>query len=90
VNIVGAQDDNADFGRHSADRDSCASTLALDNAILAALADLGGGPVPWAAVRERLPLTGYWQPVHALVRLHESGRVHAVKVGGATIVASAA
>lgn len=89
MNAVAAQD-NADFGRHSNDRDTSGLSRALDDAILAALADLGGGPVPWAEVRERLPRCRYWQPVRALVRLHESGRVHAVKVGGATIVTTAA
>lgn len=88
MNTVGAQDNNADFGRNSDDRDSRNSML--DDAILAALADLGGGPVPWAEVRAYLPKSRYWRPVEALVRLHHSGRVHAIKVGGQTIVASAA
>lgn len=60
----------------------------LDTAILTALAELGGGPIPWSEVRAQLPCTRYWRPIEALVRLHQSGRVHAVRIGGATIVAS--
>lgn len=94
MNTVGVQH-NADFGSRYQDRACPAVTRTatdeqLDSAILAVLADVGGGPIAWSEVREQLPRTRYWRPIEALVRLHQSGRVHAVKVGGQTIVASAA
>lgn len=61
----------------------------LDTLILEALTACGGGPVEWSAVRAQLPRSRrYWRPIEALCRLRAAGRLDAVKLGGATIVAS--
>lgn len=82
---MSAPQHNTDISRqYRRNRDSGAVTL--DASILSALTELGGGPIAWAEVRAQLPRSRYWRPIEALVRLHQSGRVHAVKHAGATFV----
>lgn len=54
-------------------------------AILDALAD--GEPRPWAELRHTLPGRDNWQRAQVLTALVFAGQVHAVKLGGATLVA---
>ncbi len=68
-----------------------AEAEALDHAIVSAIVEAGGGPLPWRKIRKRIrrqfPDAGYWAVVQALCRLKAEGRIDADKYGGATIVA---
>ncbi len=55
----------------------------LDAAILDALRR-AGGLAAWSDIRDELPESSYWSKVEAAVRLHETGKVHAVKFDGST------
>jgi hypothetical protein len=58
----------------------------LDAAIMTALREAGGDVLPWAELRDRLPRAPYWAKVAALVRLHHTGQVDAIKLNGRTFV----
>ncbi|MBF6161057.1 hypothetical protein [Nocardia cyriacigeorgica] len=67
------------------DTTQISDTTDISAAILDALAD--GQVHRWADVRAGLPGRDDWQRGKVLVALMYAGQVHAVKVGGATLVA---
>ena len=54
-------------------------------AILKALEPTGEELVAWVPIRDRLP-GGFWDKSRILVRLHESGMVYLVQIGGSPFV----
>ena len=84
---------NADFGRQCRkivtariSTRAAVTPQQLDSAILAALHESGGDVVAWSELRDRLPRAPYWRKTEALVRLHQTGAVLAVKFAGRTFV----
>lgn len=85
--------DITDTGQRSQHRDTTGSTQPtkatdeqLDAAIMAAVRDAGGELLAWAKLRERLPAASNWSKDQALVRLHQSGKLCALKADGRTYI----
>ncbi|GFG68098.1 hypothetical protein MKUB_55880 [Mycobacterium kubicae] len=58
----------------------------VEQMILDTLAETREELVPWAWLRRRLPVTGFWRALAALDRLWLDGRVYVIRVRGCNYV----